>query len=114
MLLTESGLPVTLSSYYSTPDIYMYRIYGTNGHITCTPNGLRAEFLEPKESVALDFSDEGYESFILQMREFGTCIQNGRAPETGGEEGLRAFAAIEAMRLAAAGHRSVPLGEVLA
>ena len=113
LLLTESGIPVTLTSYYSTPDTYVYRILGSNGHITCRANGLHAEFLEPKETVALDFSDEGYESFVLQMREFGACIQNSREPETGGQEGLHAFAVVEAMRVSADEHRSVTLRQIL-
>lgn len=113
LLLTTSGIPVTLNAFYATPDAYLFRIYGTLGILTCTPTALRAELLEPEETIERDYSGEGYESFILQMREFGACIQNSGQPETGGEEGLQAFAVIEAMQRAAVEQRSVAIRDIL-
>ncbi len=99
-LQLESGVPVALTSSYVSADAYFLRIYGTEGTIQCTPTHLTLDLLENGELVdrrEKDFSSEGAESYILQMREFGECVINGKRPETGGEEGLRALAAIEAM-----------------
>ncbi|MEW6510947.1 MAG: Gfo/Idh/MocA family oxidoreductase [Bacteroidota bacterium] len=100
LLMLDSGIPVVLSSYYVSPDAYFLRIYGTRGLLHCGPTSLRLERVEGGVTTGTtdeDFSTEGAESYILQMREFGECVLTGRAPETGGEEGLRALAVIEAM-----------------
>ena len=60
-----------------------------------------------------DFQMEGGESYQLQMREFGECINASKQPETGGEEGLYALAAIEAMSLSVSSGRNVTIHEVL-
>jgi len=100
ILQLESGIPVSLTSHYVSADAYFVRIYGTKGTLHCYPLKLQLDILENgnfKESIHEDFSSEGAGSYILQMREFGECIQQGRQPETGGQEGLRALAVIEAM-----------------
>jgi len=100
VLQLESGIPVTLSSYYVSADAYFLRIYGTEGTIHCSSLKLRLELLQDGELGEVqeeDFSSEGAESFILQMREFGECILKRMKPETGGDEGLMALAVIEAM-----------------
>ena len=110
ILQLRSGVPVSLSSYYVSADAYYLRIYGTNGTLHCFPLRLRLDVLEkgePKESIEEDYSSEGAGSYILQMREFGECIVQGKRPETGGEEGLRALAVISAME------RSVEYGSVV-
>ncbi|MBI3787712.1 MAG: hypothetical protein HY276_05575, partial [Ignavibacteriales bacterium] len=100
ILQLASGIPVSLTSYYVSAETYFLRIYGTEGTLHCAPTKLRLELLkngEFHEANEEDFSAEGAESYILQMREFGECVLSGKKPETGGEEGLRALAAIEAM-----------------
>ena len=37
-------------------------------------------------TAQMDFSEEGAESYMLQMREFGDCIINRTEPETGDED----------------------------
>jgi predicted dehydrogenase len=68
---------------------------------------------EPKETIEEDFSTEGAGSYILQMREFGECVLKGLQPETGGEEGLRALAVIEAMSRSVENHAVVEIKEIL-
>jgi predicted dehydrogenase len=116
ILQLKSGIPVSLSSYYVSADAYFIRIYGTKGTIHCFPLKLRLDLLqdgEPKETIEEDFSSEGAESYILQMREFGECVLRGVQPETGGREGLRALAVIEAMVKSVENHLVVELNDIL-
>jgi predicted dehydrogenase len=109
ILQLKDGIPFSLTSYYVSQDAYVVRIYGTKGTIHCFPLKLRLDTLENgelKETIEEDYSSEGVGSYILQMREFGDCILRGTQPETGGLEGLRALAVVEAM-VQSVEHRSV-------
>ena len=101
LLQLESGIPFALTSYYVSPDAYFLRIYGTQGLLHCYPTSLRLELTEngePSAAFEEEFRQEGAGSYNLQMREFAGCVLTGHEPETGGKEGLRALAVIEAMR----------------
>jgi predicted dehydrogenase len=116
ILQLKSGVPVSLSSYYVSADAYFIRIYGTRGTIHCFPLRLRLDLLqngEPKETIEEDFSSEGAGSYILQMQEFGNCVLRGAEPETGGTEGLRALAVIEAMVKSVENHSVVEMDDIL-
>ena len=116
ILQLKFGIPVSLTSYYVSADVYFVRIYGTKGTIHCSPLKLRLDLLqngEPKETIEEDFSSEGAGSYILQMREFGDCVLQGMQPETGGEQGLRALAVIEAMVRSVENHSVVELNDIL-
>jgi len=116
ILQLKTGIPVSLTSYYVSADAYFVRIYGTKGTIHCFPLKLRLDLLqngEPKETIEEDFSSEGAGSYILQMREFGDCVLRGTQPETGGEEGLRALAVVEAMVQSVENHVVVEIKEIL-
>jgi predicted dehydrogenase len=105
LLMLDSGIPAVLTSSYVSPDAYFLRIYGTKGMLHCSPLSLKLETTENgvvTDSRVEEFTGEGAESFELQMQEFGECVLNNRLPETGGEEGLRALAVIEAMALSVA------------
>jgi len=96
----ESGIPAVLSSYYITPDVYSFRIYGTRGILSCTVNGVSLQVLKNgtlATDLEEDFSAEGFASYEEEMEEFGRCVLEGKEPETGGEGGLAALAVIEAM-----------------
>ncbi len=111
----ESGVPFALSSYYVSPDAYYLRIYGTNGLLHCYPASLRLELTEggePKEARDETFQ-EGAGSYNLQMQEFGDCVLHQREPETGGREGLRALAVIEAMTQSVARSTVVRIADIL-
>jgi predicted dehydrogenase len=113
ILQLESGVPFALCSSYVSPETYVVRIFGTNGAMTCHATHLRLEVMEPANVVEEDFSQEGAESYILQMHEFGECIANNRQPETGGREGLHALAVIEAMALSAAHGNIVQMRDMM-
>lgn len=116
ILQLESGIPVSLTSYYVSADAYFLRIYGTQGTLHCFPTHMKLELLrngELAETREEDFSAEGAESYILQMREFGECVRSGKTPETGGEEGLRALAVIEAMVASVTRRAVIEVEEIL-
>jgi 1,5-anhydro-D-fructose reductase (1,5-anhydro-D-mannitol-forming) len=116
LLQLASGIPISLISSYVSPDAFILRIYGTGGALHISPTRLRLELLkdgEVKEVEEEDFSTEGAESFILQMREFGECVVSGKKPETGGEVGLQALAVVEAMVRSIQTHATVEIDEVL-
>lgn len=70
------------------------------------------ELHTPWENIEMDFSEEGAESYVLQMREFGECIQSGKEPETGGREALQALAVIEAMAESATIESAIGIREI--
>lgn len=116
LLHLESGVPAVLSSYYVTPDLYAFRIYGTRGILACSVNSLNVQTmkagaltLEREE----DFSAEGFASYDEEMREFGECVRSGRSPETDGPGGLSALGVIEAMTESIKTHRVVEMKEIL-
>ncbi len=113
VLQLESGVPFALTSCYVSPDAYFIKIYGTKGSMLCHATHLSIELLGSTKVMEEDFSQEGTESYELQMREFGECISKGTQPETGGQEGLLALAAIEAMSLSVTSGKSVTIEEVL-
>jgi predicted dehydrogenase len=116
ILQLKEGIPVSLTSYYVSADAYFLRLYGTKGTIHCFPQKLRLDLLrdgELKESTEEDFSSEGAQSYILQMREFGECVLRGSQPETGGSQGLRALAVIEAMVKSVENHAVIELKDIL-
>ncbi len=47
------------------------------------------------------------------MREFGDCVLSGTMPETGGEQGLRALAVVEAMVRSVEQHTVVDIKQIL-
>lgn len=116
ILQLKSGVPVALSSYYVSADAFFVRIYGTEGTLHCFPLKIRLDLLqngEPKETMEEDFSAEGSASYILQMREFGDCVLRGVQPETGGDQGLRALAVIQAMERSVEHRSVVELNDIL-
>lgn len=116
ILQLESGVPVTLSGSYVTPDEYFLRIYGTKGILHCSVNGLKLDLLEGdtlRTALTKEFPNEGFSSYREQMNEFGDCIMNSKQPETGGPEGLRALAVIEAMVQSIATRRVIDMKEIL-
>lgn len=116
ILQLESGVPVALSGSYVTPDEYFLRIYGTKGILHCHVKGLKLEILEGdvlKTELTEEFPNEGFASYREEMNEFGECVLHSKQPETGGGEGLRALAVIEAMVQSIATRRVIDMKEIL-
>ena len=112
----SNGTPVTLSSSYVTPDVYYVQMYGTEGILRCNSLSLKLEHFEKNGTTNVTeetFETEGAESYVLEMREFGDCILTGRRPETGGAEGLRAVAVIEAMLKSLQSKRAIEMDDVI-
>ena len=109
-------MPVALSGSYVTPDEYFLRIYGTKGVLHCHVRGLKLELLEGdvlKQELTEEFPNEGFASYREEMNEFGDCVLHSKQPETGGGEGLRALAVIEAMVQSIATRRVIDMKEIL-
>ena len=103
--------PTIISSFYTAQDTFFYRVFGTDGTMS-----IRAESLAISSGgveTVVDFSNEGYGSFIAQMEEFGDCIRHGKEPETSGTVGLRSLRVIEAMRASIEQGYSVSVGGLL-
>ncbi|MRR12926.1 Gfo/Idh/MocA family oxidoreductase [bacterium] len=116
LLELESGTPCTLSSSYVSPEVGFLRIYGTKGAIHCGSASLDLELLRENgrsERTVEKFRDQGEQSYVEQMREFGECVLNGRVPETDGEVGLRAVAVVEAMRASLESSALVSVNDIL-
>ncbi|MBI4418411.1 MAG: Gfo/Idh/MocA family oxidoreductase [Ignavibacteriales bacterium] len=112
----ESGIPATLSCYYVTPDVYLFRIYGTKGILNCSVNGYVLQVLNGGRlatEAEEDFSQEGFASYQEEMVEFGECVLNGKEPETGGEGGMVALAVVEAMTESIRTGRVIDVKEIL-
>lgn len=116
LLQLSNGTPVTLSSSYVTPDVYYVQIYGTEGILRCNSLSLRLDRFEKDGTSSVteeSFETEGAESYVLEMREFGDCILTGRQPETGGTEGLRAVAVVEAMLKSLQKKRVIEINDIM-
>jgi len=116
ILQLESGVPVSLSGSYVTPDEYFLRIYGAKGILHCHVSGLKLDLLEGeilRTAMTEEFPNEGFSSYREEMNEFGDCVINSKQPETGGEEGIRALAVIEAMVQSVATRRVIDMKEIL-
>lgn len=111
----ESGVIGTMSSHYVTPAVFEIRISGTEGVVTMFDQSLRLEIDKSGKQARerFDYSDEGLESFILEMEEFGECISKGTSPETDGTVGLQALAVVEAMTVSVETGKVVGVSEVL-
>jgi predicted dehydrogenase len=112
LLELENGVPVSLNSYYVTPDTYFFRIYGTTGVIECSPREVTVRRVG-QPSHTEDLGDEGYESYTLQMEEFGRAILEGVRPETGGPEGLHNIAVMDAMILSIESGKMISIDDIL-
>ena len=112
VLQTSGGIPVSLASSYVTPDVYRFCVYGTEGILRCYSYSLELEIRHPWEVIEMDFSSEGAESYVLQMKEFAECIRTGARPETGGKEALQALAVIEAMAESATIESSIEINQI--
>lgn len=112
ILELENGVPVSLNSYYVTPDTYFFRIYGTTGVIECSPLEVKVRRVDGSVTVE-DMGNEGYESYILEVEEFGDAILTGIRPETGGAEGLHNIAVMDAMIMSIETGKVVSIDDIL-
>jgi predicted dehydrogenase len=115
ILRTSEGFPISLSSHYITPDTFYFRIYGTQGILHCDPLSYELKTLVDGVLTISEierFPNEGIESYILEMKEFGECVLTGSRPETGIDEGIHALAVIEAMMQSVRTNAAVELAAV--
>jgi predicted dehydrogenase len=110
-ILRGRNIPTTvISSFYTTQETLAYRVHGSEGIMTVGATALHATLNGAPHDM--DFSNEGYHSFIEQMEEFAACIRAEREPETSGESALRALRIVEAMRRSIAARSFVRVEDV--
>jgi predicted dehydrogenase len=116
----ESGALGYLGGAFITPRRKFFQVHGTEGIILVdqeggavyhqkkgTENLIRIEGLPDDNTQRADSSAE-------EIDEFAACIQEGGRPETGGEEGLAAWAVMEALIRSAESGFPVAVQDVLA
>jgi predicted dehydrogenase len=110
-----SGVIGTMSSHYVTPAVFEIRISGTEGVVTMFDQSLRLEIDKGGKQARerFDYSDEGLESFILELEEFGDCVLKGTRAEADGVVGLQALAVVEAMTVSVESGRVVEVSDIL-
>ena len=116
----ESGVLGYLGGAYITPQRKFFQVHGTEGIILVDQEG-GAIYHQKKGTVNLikieglpDDNTQRADSSTEEIDEFAACIQEGGKPETGGEEGLAAWAVMEAIIRSAKSGAAVTIQDVLA
>jgi predicted dehydrogenase len=107
-----SGVVGTLVTSYVAPPIVRLGVIGTAQAAWNELDGTRliVQALSDKEPQAVE--TPVLNTVTDQLAEFATCIATGAAPETGGLEGLRVVAVMEAAIAAATGGGTVEVEDV--
>lgn len=87
-----------------SPKTYLIRLYGTEANLeyrTDMSVWPEAERMDEATTVSLDRGDrweavpfEGRDMLVDELEEFGGCVREGTAPETGATEGIAALRVI--------------------
>lgn len=107
-----NGVVGTLVTSYVAPPIVRIGVIGTGAAAWNELDGRRllVQSIEEKEPAEVEI--ETLDTVADQLTEFATCIRTGKAPETGGLEGLRVVAVMEAAIAAAGQGGTVAVAEV--
>jgi predicted dehydrogenase len=107
-----NGVVGTLVTSYVAPTTIRIGVIGTGAAAWNELDGKRlmVQSISDKEPASVDV--ETLDTVADQLREFASCIQSGGAPETGGLEGLRVVAVMEAAIGAATNGGTVEVADV--
>ncbi|MFQ5912530.1 MAG: Gfo/Idh/MocA family protein [Nitrospinota bacterium] len=110
----ESGALGYVGSNFATPKIFYLNVYGTEANGYCDSEGTRL-FLQKKGGEEREAVKLGPHVDIVleEMEEFGRCVRTGARPEVGGEEGIRAIAAVEAVARSAESGKTIALDDLI-
>jgi predicted dehydrogenase len=115
----ESGALGYLGGSYLTPISKTLRIHGIEGIVFVDQNS-GAVYYQKKGTSSLvgqeslpDADTQRNDACFEELDEFASCIQGGGRPELGGEEGLAAWAVMEAIIRSAESGSSVEIKELL-
>ena len=107
-----SGVVGTLVTSYVAPPIVRIGVIGTGAAAWNELDGRRLIVQAIDKNEPAEVEVEVLDTVADQLNEFATCITTGSAPETGGLEGLRVVAVMEAAIVAAAHGGTVEVAEV--
>jgi UDP-N-acetyl-2-amino-2-deoxyglucuronate dehydrogenase len=98
----ESGALGYLGGSFLTPTREFLQIHGVNGVVLVDEDGAAAYYQRKGTSSLVrqplpDADTQRRNALAEEIDEFALCIQEGREPETAGEEGLAALAVMEAI-----------------
>ena len=110
----ESGALGYVGSNFATPRVFYLNVYGTEANVFLEAEGAKL-FLQKKGSEEHEPVDLGEIVDILleEMEEFGRCVRDGSRPEVGGDEAVRAIAAVQAIVQSSEEGRASALSELL-
>lgn len=110
----DSGALGYVGSNFATPRIGYVNLYGTEANAYCEAEGTRLSLQKKGGEERAPVELGRHVDIILEeMEEFGRCVRTGARPEAGGEEGVRAIAAVEAVVRSATEGRTIELAELL-
>jgi predicted dehydrogenase len=107
-----NGVVATLVTSYVAPSIIRLGVIGTGGAAWNELDGRRLMVQSISDKEPTEIEIEILDTVADQLTEFASCIQNSGAPETGGLEGLRVVAVMEAAIAAAANGGTVEVEDV--
>jgi predicted dehydrogenase len=107
-----NGVVATLVTSYVAPSIIRIGVMGTAAVAWNELDGRRLLVQSISEREPTEVDIEVIDTVADQLREFASCIQDGSAPETGGLEGLRVVAVMEAAIAGAANGGTVEVEDV--
>ncbi len=125
LLEFESGALGYLGCSFATPLVYTFNLFGTQANLYMT-----ADRTDPANTEELDRATQIYlqekgspervpvelelgDMVTEEMDEFADCIRDGKAPETGVAEGVRASGFVHATIRSAKEGRPVEIAEVI-
>jgi predicted dehydrogenase len=108
----ENGVVGTLVTSYVAPPTVRNGVIGTQAAVWNDLDGKRLSFqaISEREPQLLDVAQ--LDTVADELAEFAKCIKTGAAPETGGIEGLRVVAVLEAAVAAASSGQTVDVEDV--
>lgn len=107
-----SGVVGSLVTSYVAPSTVRIGVMGTGAAAWNELDGKRLVVQSISEKEPHEVDVQVLDTITDQLSEFASCIQTGKAPETGGLEGLRVVAVMEAAIAAAAHGGTVEVEDV--
>ena len=107
-----SGVVGTLVTSYVVPPTVRIGVMGTGAAAWNELDGRRLIVQMTSEKEPAEVPVEVLDTVADQLAEFATCIRTGKTPETGGIEGLRVVAVMEAAIIAAVSDETVEVETV--
>jgi predicted dehydrogenase len=97
MIEYESGPVGMIGTSYFVGPVVSVAAYGTEANVWNEEDGARLYVQRRSEPARAELSVDRLDTIGDQLEEFGRCIRDGGAPETGGAAGLEVAVVLEAI-----------------